>query len=106
MEAGTIAVTGPSTVSRMVWALCKPVARSRIARAFMIVPSPMVIAIRGTCSSDSKNLALSCRVFAVRVLTRVAEDKDEPSSLKPIWPSVPMPRICRSIPPDWLIAIS
>ena len=34
-----------------------------------------------------------------KVLTRVPEASEEPGSLKPTWPSVPMPRICTSMPP-------
>ena len=60
----------------------------------------------GTSASDGKNRALSRRVCSVSVLTRVADANDEPGSLKPMWPSVPMPRICTSTPPASAMALS
>ena len=56
------------------------------------VPSPCVTTWRGTSSCrSSKNLALSSRVARVSVLRRVRDDSDEPGSLKPMWPSAPIP---------------
>ena len=72
-----------------------------------MVASPWVRQWVGTASiSLPKNRALSERVCAVRVLMRVREASEDPGSLKPICPSVPMPRICRSIPPAARIASS
>ena len=56
--------------------------------------------------SLSKKRALSMRVRSVSVLTRVPEASDDPGSLKPTCPSVPMPRICTSMPPAASIAAS
>jgi len=56
--------------------------------------------------SSSKKRALSTRVCSASVLTRVPEASDEPGSLKPTWPSVPMPRICTSMPPAASMAAS
>ena len=66
----------------------------------MIVPSPCVRHRLGTWStSPSKKRALSTLVWYVRDFTRVREARDDPGSLNAMCPSVPMPRICRSIPP-------
>src|SRR5436309_3242446 len=50
----------------------------------MIVPTPMVIARRGTFSSPPKAGALCLRVVGVRALTRVRERRAERGSLNPI----------------------
>ena len=52
-----------------------------------------------------KEAALSMRVCRVSVLIRV-RGSDDPGSLNPMCPSVPIPRICRSTPPAWRIASS
>jgi len=71
------------------------------------VARPCVRQCRGTSSmSPSKNRALSARVWSVRVLIRVRDASEEPGSLNPTWPSVPIPRICRSTPPAAAIAAS
>ena len=107
MLAGHIALTEPSTRWCTASALLRPVATRITCRAAMIVPSPWVRQWVGTCSmSSSKNRALSIRVWRVRVLIRVREASEEPGSLNPMWPSVPMPRICRSTPPASAIASS
>src|ERR1035437_2005120 len=54
--------------------------------------------------SPAKKRALSARVWPMRVLRRVCEARDEPGSLKPTCPSVPIPRVYRSTPPAPLIA--
>ena len=79
-----MAVTGPSTVSRIALAFPAPVANSKMDRAFMMVPIPMVMAIVGTASNELKYRALSIRVFLVNVFTRVLEASEEPISLNPI----------------------
>ena len=45
-------------------------------------------------------------VSVVRVLIRVREDREEPGSLKAIWPSGPIPPINKSIPPISAICFS
>src|SRR6266704_3415307 len=64
-----------------------------------MVPTPMVMAYTGTSSRRSKNRALSSMVCLDSVLSRVRELSELPGSLKAMWPSAPIPRICRSIPP-------
>jgi hypothetical protein len=60
----------------------------------MIVPNPWVRQWAGTASMSSpKKRALSNRVWRVSVLIRVREASEDPGSLKPICPSVPIPRI-------------
>ena len=54
---------------------------------------------RGTWSSASKKRALSLRVCSVSVFTLVRDANELPGSLKPMWPSVPMPSSCTSTPP-------
>ena len=41
-DAGTYGVTGPKNASRTICALSTPLATTRMARAFMMVPMPMV----------------------------------------------------------------
>ena len=55
--------------------------------------------------SSSKNRALSIRVWRVRFDPGPGGEA-RPGSLNPMWPSVPMPRICRSTPPASAIASS
>ena len=106
-EAGQNELMPPSTVSATASALPAPNASSTRWRAFMIVPMPCVMQCVGTwLMSLSKKRALAMRVRSVSVLTRVPEASDEPGSLKPTWPSVPMPRICTSMPPAASIAAS
>ena len=45
-------------------------------------------------------------VSSVSVLIRVRLPSDEPGSLKAMWPSEPMPSICRSMPPPSAIRCS
>ena len=68
---------------------------------------PWVMQCIGTWfTSLLKKRALSMRVRSASVLTRVPEANEEPGSLKPMCPSVPMPRICTSTPPASAIAWS
>jgi hypothetical protein len=53
----------------------------------------------GTCSGEAKNRALSARVRAVSVLTRVRDARDDDGSLKARWPLPPIPTTWRSTPP-------
>ena len=46
----------------------------------------------GTCDlSPPKNLALEIIVSCAKVFTRVRDTKEEPGSLKAMWPSAPIP---------------
>ena len=68
----TRGVTGPSTACATTCALCSPNARSTTRRAPRIVPTPMVMARRGTHSSPpKKSLAASRRVTRSSVIRRV-----------------------------------
>jgi len=53
-----------------------------------------------------KNRALSLIVAFSKKTTLVIELKSVPGSLNPIWPFLPIPRICKSIPPFSLILFS
>ena len=64
-----------------------------------MVPTPIVMAKRGTLPSPRKSAAASWRVIRSSAISRVRESRVEPGSLNPMWPVRPMPRICRSIPP-------
>ena len=75
----------------IVSALFDPLAKSIIFRASRMVPIPMVIASVGTSSFRSKNLALSEIVFSVSLTFRVRDASEDPGSLKPICPLVPIP---------------
>ena len=72
----------------------------------MIVAMPIVIASRGWNSPGPNSRLLASSVRRVSVLTRVREARLELGSLKPMWPLWPMPRICRSMPPDSRIVAS
>ena len=65
-------------------AFFSPFARRMMRLASRIVPTPMVMAKRGTSSMLEKNRALSSIVSCVSVLSRVREPSDEPGSLKAI----------------------
>ena len=99
MDAGHVAVMGPSTARFTASAFCSPDARMSSSRASMMVPMPMVIAYLGTSSSVLKKRALSRTVRSLSVLMRVREPSDDPGSLNAMCPLTPMPRICRSMPP-------
>ncbi len=71
-----------------------------------MVPRPWVTQRRGTSSIVEKKRALSSRVCAVSVATRVRDENEENGSLKPMWPLEPMPRIWTSTPPTISIAAS
>ena len=64
-----------------------------ICRASRIVPTPIVMARRGTFSWPKKSLAASIRVTRSSVISRVRLCLPEPGSLNPMWPVRPMPRI-------------
>ena len=55
----------------MIGALCSPNASMMTCRASRIVPTPIVIARRGTFSSPKKSLAASIRVTRSSVISRV-----------------------------------
>ena len=79
----------------------------RITRlASRIEPTPIVTALRGTCSSPKKSLAASVIVMWSSVIKRVRELRPEPGSLKPMCPVRPMPKSCRSRPPAAFILAS
>ena len=60
--------------------------------ASITVPTPTVRACVGTCDlSPPKNLALEIIVSWAKVLTRVRDTREEPGSLKAMWPSAPIP---------------
>ena len=75
-------------------------------RGLRMVPTPIVMALRGTFYSPKKSLAASRRVTWSSVIRRVRLSRGEPGSLKPTWPVRPMPRIWKSIPPASLICCS
>jgi hypothetical protein len=97
--AVTMLVTGPSTACAIAFALAVPLATSTSWRALRIVPTPIVMAYTGTSSRRSKKRALSSMVCLDSVLSRVRELSELVGSLKAMCPSVPIPRICKSIPP-------
>ncbi len=58
----------------------------------MTVPTPTVSAALGTLAvSPLKNLALASMVSTASDLILVLEVREEPGSLKAIWPSGPIP---------------
>ena len=73
--------------------------------ASRMAPTPMVMAKWGICSLGMpafyKTLIVVVKGLFVRASTRVLEAREEPGSLKAQWPSQPIPRSCRSIPPDF-----
>ena len=56
-----------------------------------MVPTPMVIALRGTLFMVPNLKAASALVIGSNVIKRVTEFTWDPGSLKPIWPFRPMP---------------
>ena len=84
-----------------------PVATSTIRRACRIVAIPIDSASRGTLlgvPAEQRGVAaprLGLQHHAVR-----PRPSARAGSLKPMWPLVPMPSICRSIPPAAAIAVS
>ena len=106
-DAGTRVVIGPFTVWRMHSAFFSPVATSTIRRALRIVPIPIDSASAGTREGSSpKSAALSRRVDSISLTRCVRASSSSPGSLKPMWPLLPMPSSCRSIPPAPAIAAS
>ena len=104
--AGIVGVISPSTDLATTAALFSPNANSKILRAFRMVPTPIVMARRGTFSIPKKSLAASMQVRRSSVIKRVWLSVPEPGSLKPMCPVRPMPRICTSIPPTESILAS
>ena len=104
--AGSRGVTGPRSMARTVSALSAPVAIIRMRFACMMVPMPMVTALSGTSSGLSKKRALAWRVMSVSSTMWVSRLKVSSGSLKPMWPSWPMPSSCRSTPPAARICAS
>ncbi|MNL30205.1 hypothetical protein D3C87_1519270 [compost metagenome] len=68
----------------MISALLPLQAIKMISRALKIVPTPIVIALRGTFSLPPKARDASRRVKSSNVTTRVPELGADPGSLKPI----------------------
>ncbi len=99
-------MTGPSTARATTAALPSPKASITTRRAARIVPTPIVIARRGTYWSPKKSLAASSRVTRSSVISRVRLSGPLPGSLNPTCPVRPMPSSCRSIPPAAAIARS
>ena len=100
MDAGTSGVTGPKKDLWRISFLSAPVAMSMTFRAAITVPMPMVKAAVGTSSREAKKRLLASRVMAVSSTSWVILGKWSQGSLKPMWPSWPMPRSCRSTPPQ------
>ena len=73
--------------------LISPQAIIIIRLAFIIVPIPMVMALIGTFSSPKKSLAASILVIESKFTNRVIDSDEEPGSLNPICPVLPIPRI-------------
>ena len=90
------------------WRRHRPCARREATRtrwrASRIVPTPCVSTWCGTSSTEPKKRALSARVWVVSVLSRVRDASDDPGSLKPMCPSLPIPSSWRSTPPASRIA--
>ncbi len=82
----TSSVGSSSTARRTTGALCSPVAIRITSRASRIVPTPIVMAVRGTLSSAKKSLAASLIVISSSAMRRVRVVRVEPGSLKPMWP--------------------
>ena len=101
-----MAVMGPSTALARMAAFSAPVARSRQRRESRMVPTPMVMARAGTLAGSPPNMGAFCwRVAGVRAFSRVRDNRADRGSLKPMWPSLPRPSNCRSMPPaSWIIA--
>ena len=97
--AGTIDEMGPSIALDITSDFPSPKAKRRTDLVSRIVPTPIVIQCLGTSFSLSKKRALSLMVSPVKVFMRVLELNDEQGSLKPMCPSEPIPRICKSMPP-------
>ena len=94
---------GPSIAFATASAFASPKARRRMLRASRIVPIPIVIA---TVGMSPLILLLSLIVSSERVFSLVRDARLDVGSLKPICPVRPIPRICRSMPPVFLIAAS
>ncbi len=106
-DAGSSVVTGPRTSRSTTAAFAVPVATSTIWRACRIVAIPIDSASGGTAAgSPPKSSALPRRVSGSSVTRCVRACSAGAGSLKPMWPLVPMPRICRSMPPAAAIARS
>ena len=66
----------------------------------------MVTACVGTSSMELKKRLLASRVESVSLTMCVTEVKGVSGSLKPMWPLLPMPSSCRSMPPASSISLS
>ena len=104
--AETASDSGPSMARAAISALLPPHASITNFLARRMVPTPIVIANRGTFSSPKKSAAASCWVTLFSGIKRVRESREEPGSLKPMCPVRPMPRIWISTPPAASIAAS
>ena len=69
----------------MISAFSSPVARRRHRRDSKMVPTPIVIARRGTWSKSPPNIGAFCSIVDhIRVLSRVRDRSAERGSLKPM----------------------
>ncbi|MNE37148.1 hypothetical protein D3C80_1309880 [compost metagenome] len=75
---------GPSTALATIWAFPSPHPIKTMRRAFMIVETPVVIALRGTFLNPWNSPAAAARVTWSSVIKRVLEFSREPGSLKPM----------------------
>ena len=105
MLAGTCSVTSPSAALVIISPLL-PNAINKMRFDCMMVPIPMVTARRGTFDKCENSYALASLVLLARFTSLVFEMILEPGSLKPICPFPPIPKICKSIPPAFIIAAS
>ena len=64
------------------------------------------MAVLGVFSKPPKSPLAATLVIWSSATNLVFEFCKDPDSLKPIWPLPPMPKICKSIPPNALIFAS
>ena len=86
MEAGTIGVTGPVKAVFTMSALASPLTTTRICLAAMMLPMPIVMALRGTSSAEAKK-----REF----LQPEIREKEETPEEKPIFSFETKESACR-----------
>ena len=98
-DAGHIDVTGPSTALAIASAFAVPDCDQQQVSCVQDGADPLRHDMAGHLVGVVEEPGVVAAGLVVRVLTRVREASDEVGSLKPTWPSAPMPSSCRSIPP-------
>ena len=99
-EAGQAASVDPSIASCRGDALCSPHATRITSFARRMVPTPIVMALTGTCSMVPKVFFASSREMLSNITRRVWLEGADPGSFRPIFPQRPIPSNCRSTPPN------